>query len=397
MTGQEKTKDKLIDELRELRNLNKRLEVSKMEIKRAEAKAQSARSFAENVIETIRDPLLVLDEDLKLISANRSFYNTFKVRPKETIGNLIYDLGNRQWDIPRLRILLEDILPKHSHIGGFEVEHDFPTVGHKIMRLNARQIHQELNGEKMILLVAEDITRFKKLERERKDILSMFAHDMKNAVITSEGFLSRLISGKAGVLGKKQQDYLGIILNEFKQLSQFLSDFMELARLEAKEYKPNLAPCNIQAEIQKGIEAVQLKAQKKKITISIEPQVTKLPMINADADKISRVIRNLLDNAIKYTDEGGTITVEMSERSNEILVSFIDTGIGIPEEHLSHIFEAFYRVSRDSKGSGLGLNIAKMIIEGHAGRIWAERAPTKGSIFSFTLPRNRDFHHEENR
>jgi len=172
---------------------------------------------------------------------------------------------------------------------------------------------------------------------------------------------------------------------------------MELARLEAKEFKPILAPCNIQAEIQKSVEAVQLEAQKKKITISIELQETMVPMINADADKINRVIRNLLDNAIKYINEGGTVTVKLSDRGNEILVSFMDTGIGIPKDHVSHIFEAFYRVSRDSKGSGLGLTIAKTIIEGHAGRIWVESAPAKGSVFSFTLPRTGDSYREENR
>ena len=387
MNDQDKTKKELIDELRGLRDLIKRLEASKMELKRAEVKTQRARSYAENIIETVRDPLLVLDEDLKLLSANRSFYKTFKVTPRETLGKLIYDLGNRQWDIPRLRILLEEILPKHARIGNFEVEHDFPTVGHKIMRLNARQIHQEVVGKKMILIAAEDITRFKRLEREQKNILSMFAHDMKNAAITSEGFLSRLISGKAGALTKKQQDYLEIIRDELKQLSHFISDFMELARFEVKEYKPILAPCDIQAEIQKSIEADQLEAQKKKITISIEPQETALPMINADVDKIGRVIRNLLDNAIKYTGEGGTITVKLSDRGNEILVSFMDTGIGIPEDRVPHIFEAFYRVSRDSKGSGLGLSIAKTIIEGHAGKIWVESTPAKGSVFSFTLPK----------
>ena len=387
MNDQDKTKEELIDELKELRDLIKRLEASKMELKRAEVKTQKARSYAENIIETVRDPLLVLDEDLKLLSANRSFYKTFKVTPRETLGKLIYDLGNRQWDIPRLRILLEEILPKQTNIGNFEVEHDFPTVGHKIMRLNARQIHQEVVGKKMILLAVEDITRFKRLEREQKNILSMFAHDMKNAAITSEGFLSRLISGKAGALAKKQQDYLEIIRDELKRLSQFISDFMELARFEAKEYKPILASCNIQAEIRKSIEADQLEAQKKKITISIEPQETMLPMINADVDKIGRVIRNLLGNAIKYTGEGGTITVKLSDRGNEILVSFIDTGIGIPKDRVPHIFEAFYRVSRDSKGSGLGLSIAKTIIEGHAGKIWVESAPAKGSVFSFTLPK----------
>ena len=359
-----------------------------MVLKRAEAERQQARSYAENIVETVHEPLLVLDGDLKIVSANRSFYQTFKVTPSETLGRLVYDLGNRQWDIPRLRILLEEILPKRTHFGNFEVEHDFPTVGHKIMRLNASQIRQEgVIGRKMILLAAEDITRFKRLERERKNFLSMFAHDMKNAVLASQGFLSRLISGKAGVLTKKQQNYLEIIHDELKRLSLFVADFLEFARLEAKEYKPLLAPCNIPVEIQKSIEAVTLEARKNRITIAIKPQGTMLLMINADAVKISRVFRNLLDNAIKYTGEGGAITVKVADRGNEILVSFMDTGIGIPEDHMPHIFDAFYRVSRDSKGSGLGLAIAKTIIEGHGGRIWAENGPAKGSVFSFTLPK----------
>ena len=373
MDDKDKTKGELIIELRELRTQIKNVEASKIELRRAKAEIQQARSYAENIVETVREPLLVLDGDLKIISANRSFYQTFKVTPSETLGRLVYDLGNRQWDIPRLRILLEEILPKRTHFGNFEVEHDFPTVGHKIMRLNARQIRQEgVIGRKMILLAAEDITRFKRLERERKDFLSMFAHDMKNAVITSQGFLSRLISGKAGVLAKKQQNYLEIIRDELKRLSQFIADFLEFARLEAKEYKPILAPCDIQAEIQKSVEAVTLEAQKKRITIAVEPQETMLPMINADAAKISRVLRNLLDNAIKYTGEGGTIAAKLADRGNEILVSFVDTGMGIPEDQMPYIFDAFYRVSRDSKGSGLGLAIAKTIIEGHGGRIWAE-------------------------
>jgi PAS domain S-box-containing protein len=388
MNDQDKTKGELINELRELRTQIKNVEASEIVLKRAEAEIQQARSYAENIVETVREPLIVMDGDLKIVSVNRSFYQTFKVTPSETLGRLVYDLGNRQWDIPRLRILLEEILPKQTNIGNFEVEHVFPAVGHKIMRLNARQIrHEGATGRKMILLAVEDITRFKRLERERKDFLSMFAHDMKNAVLTSQGFLSRLISGKAGLLAKKQQNYLEIIQDELKRLSQFVADFLEFARLEAKEYRPLLAPCNIQAEVQKSVEAVALEAQKKKITMTIEPQGTMLPMINADTVKISRVLRNLLDNAIKYTDEGGAVAVNIADRGNEILVSFVDTGRGIPEHQMRYIFDAFYRVNRDSKGSGLGLTIAKTIIEGHGGKIWAENVPVKGSVFSFTLPK----------
>jgi signal transduction histidine kinase len=388
MGDKDKTKQQLMDELAKTRQRVAELEKRVIRRKRAETKAQGVRGYAEAIIETVREPLLVLDGDLKIVSANRSFYQTFKVTPRETLGRLIYDLGNRQWDIPRLRVLLEEILPKRTHFGNFEVEHDFPAIGHKVMRLDARQVRQEeAISRKMILLAAEDVTRFRRLERERKDFLSMFAHDMKNSVVASQGFLSRLISGKAGVLTKKQQNYLEIIEDELRRLSQFIADFLEFARFDAKEYKPLLAPCDVQAEIQKTIEAVALEAQRKRITIAVEPQGAMVPMINADADKLSRVLRNLLDNAVKYTGEGGTITVELADRGNETLVSFTDTGIGIPEDQMRYIFDAFYRVSRDSKGSGLGLAIAKAVVEGHGGRIWAENAPVKGSVLSFTLPK----------
>jgi PAS domain S-box-containing protein len=386
MKDHARTKDELIHELRELRVQVKNGEASRIKLRRARAEIQQARSYAENIVETVREPLLVLDGDLKIVSANRSFYRTFKVTKRETLGRLVYNLGNRQWDIPRLRILLEEILPKKTHFGGFEVEHDFPTVGRKIMKLNARQIHQKVTGKKMILLAAEDITRFKELERERENLLSMFAHDMKNAVITSQGFLSRLLLGKAGPLAKKQQDYLEIIRDELKRLSQFISDFLEFARLEAKAYKPLFAPCDMQAEIRKSVEAVTLEAKKKRITLSVDLPGTMLPMISADAAKISRVLRNLLDNAIKYSDEGGAITIKLADRDNEMLVSFVDAGIGIPEDQMPYIFDAFFRVSRDSKSSGLGLAIAKTIIDGHQGRIWAENVSPKGSVFNFTLP-----------
>jgi two-component system sensor histidine kinase ResE len=100
------------------------------------------------------------------------------------------------------------------------------------------------------------------------------------------------------------------------------------------------------------------------------------------------VIRNLLDNAIKYTDSRGIVTVKVAERGNEILIAVEDTGTGIPEDQLPYIFDAFYRARRNTKGSGLGLTIAKTIMEAHGGRIWAESTPAKGSVFSFTLPKS---------
>ena len=118
------------------------------------------RTIEESIVETVREPLIVLDADLRVISANKSFYRSFKVNPKETQGRLIYDLGNRQWNIPKLRKLLEDILPKSTTIENYEIEHDFKTIGPKTMLLNARR----LESTHMILLAIEDITERKKVE-----------------------------------------------------------------------------------------------------------------------------------------------------------------------------------------------------------------------------------------
>ena len=135
----------------ELRRIQQELELSRTEI-------QEARDYAESIVETVRKPLVVLDAELKVLTANPSFYETFKVTPEETIGSFIYDLGNRQWDIPKLRVLFEDILPKETLFNDYEVDHKFPRVGRKIMLLNAREIVRKNIGSNVILLAMEDIT-----------------------------------------------------------------------------------------------------------------------------------------------------------------------------------------------------------------------------------------------
>jgi signal transduction histidine kinase len=132
--------------------------------KRLETEIRDARDYAENIVETVREPLVVLSSNLKILTANHSYYETFKVTSEATIGNYIYDVGNRQWDIPKLRVLFEDILPSNTAFNGYEVEHDFPGIGRKVILLNARQISRENIGSHIILLAMEDITIRKQAE-----------------------------------------------------------------------------------------------------------------------------------------------------------------------------------------------------------------------------------------
>ncbi len=141
------------------------------ERKQLEAEIQDAREYAENIVETVREPLVVLNAELKILTANHRFYDTFKVTPEDTIGNFIYDLGNRQWDIPKLRVLFEAILPHDAVFNGYEVEHDFPGIGRKIILLNARQIFRKNIGSHIILLAMEDITERKLVEERISEVI----------------------------------------------------------------------------------------------------------------------------------------------------------------------------------------------------------------------------------
>jgi PAS domain S-box-containing protein len=164
MKDDNKTKKQLVHELTELRSQNAELKKSVTVNVSAELVVEMARRYAESIVETVREPLLVLDADLKIISASHNFYRTFKVTHNETIGSYIYNLGNKQWDIPELRVLLEEVLPKKEAFEGFEVDHNFRNIGHKTMLLNARQIYQKNIPNKLILLAIEDITERKRVE-----------------------------------------------------------------------------------------------------------------------------------------------------------------------------------------------------------------------------------------
>jgi PAS domain S-box-containing protein len=162
--GNEKIILLAIEDITKRKEIETGLEKTRKELEVIKKTADEVSQFAENIIDTVREPLLALDQDLRVVKASRSFYESFKVSSEETIGKLIYDLGNKQWDIPKLRELLETILPKKSEFDNYEVEHNFSTIGKRVMVLNARQIERAEGNEKIILLAIVDITVRKQME-----------------------------------------------------------------------------------------------------------------------------------------------------------------------------------------------------------------------------------------
>ncbi len=159
-----------------------------------------ACALAQSIVDTVREPVLVLDKGLRVIAASRSFYSSFKVRPEDTQGRLLYTLGDGQWDIPKLRVLLEQIIPEHGVMEGYEVEHEFPDIGRRTMYLNARQVVYKEGAESTILLGIEDVTERRALEREKDELLrqkEVMLEELKHRIANSLQIIAGIILMKA--------------------------------------------------------------------------------------------------------------------------------------------------------------------------------------------------------
>ncbi len=177
-----------IEDITERKKIEAGLEKTRKELAIIKKTADEASEFAESIINTVREPLISLDQNLRVVTVSRSFYEFFKVTPEDTVGQLVYDLGNKQWDIPKLRELLETILPQKTSFDNYEVEHDFATIGRCTMLLNARQIERAMGTERIILLAIEDITARKRAE-EQKDSLVSDLQKALSEVKTLRGFI----------------------------------------------------------------------------------------------------------------------------------------------------------------------------------------------------------------
>ena len=257
MKGETKTKQQLLLENEELRTkldgtgrrlqeVDGILQAQTAERKRAEETVERVKKYAESIVETIREPLIVLTPDLRVITANHSFYGTFRVTPEETEGRFVYSLGDHAWDIPSLRELLEEIIPQNAYFNDFEVDHEFPDIGRRTMLLNARRIFREGQGTDMILLALEDITDHKRSEEALKISETRYRRLFESAqdgilILDAEtGQISDVNPFLVEMLGYSHEDFLGRKLWEigpFKNMEASKAAFSELQHKGYVRYK----------------------------------------------------------------------------------------------------------------------------------------------------------------
>jgi two-component system phosphate regulon sensor histidine kinase PhoR len=244
----------------------------------------------------------------------------------------------------------------------------------------------EINA--MLETLETDLVHLKKLERVRSEFLGNVSHELRTPIFSMQGLIETLLNGAIDDPGVNRE-FLEKALRNSDRLSILLNDLTDISRIESGEMKLRFRYFDAAEFLKSSVSELEPQAEAMGISLALEMSLKERTEVYGDRDRLRQVIANLVENAIRYSDEGKTVKVVASEREGSVEISVQDEGIGIPEEHLSRIFERFYRVDKDRArtggGTGLGLAIVKHILEAHRSFVTVKSEPGKGSVFTFVI------------
>ena len=396
----------------ELQSTNEELLTVNEELQSKNASLMHARDFAMSVVETIRQPLLVLDTELRVRMANQAYYRTFQTTTPETEGRVVFSLAHGCWDTPGLRDSLSKLLEGSQAFPDFEVEQNFPTVGQRTMVIGGCRI----NHLKMILLAVEDITELKSSQtalRAREEHLRQsqkmeavgrlaagIAHDFNNLLTAILGYgslLSEKLVNDAAALN--QALAIQTAAERAAALTQHLLALSRRQVLQPKRLDLNAVVSDFERTLRR------LVGDGTEVSIRTDPALWK---VRFDPGEITRVLMNLSLNARDAMPDGGTLTIEtanISLRVDEalaldlkpgeyVVLAVGDTGIGLDAEVQAHIFEPFFSKKESGKGTGLGLATVMGVVAQSGGAIECKSLVGEGTTFRIILPAFMEASHE---
>ncbi|MFA5437188.1 MAG: ATP-binding protein [Candidatus Omnitrophota bacterium] len=365
------------DEIGELaRTLNKMAKDIEDKIASVSSQSQQLTAIFNSMIEGV----IVTDKSGVIVSINQAVEDIFKVSRQEAEGKLFLEAvrNNEIYEV------IQNILGKGRF---FSKEITLHLPVQRVFEVNATPIFKDasVNGA---LVVIHDITEIRRLETVRRDFVANVSHELKTPLTSIKGFIETLLEG---ALEDKEnnRNFLKIIQSHADRLDALVNDLLSLSHLESKEIRVDKTDFDLNAQVEEVLRG--FKSQLKAKGIEVEYAVLKNLKVSADKDRIHQVLVNLIDNAIKFNKEKGSIKLYAESVNGNLKVIVEDSGMGIPSKDIPRIFERFYRVdkarSRELGGTGLGLSIVKHIIELHNGAVGVESTEGLGSKFWFTLPK----------
>jgi len=323
--------------------------------------------------------VMVTDQGGVITLVNPAFCSMFGTGP-QVQGRQLLEISRHPALYAACREVLSDRKERHQEItlpsGQATLVHWVPLLEGSLLR--------------GVVAVFHDISDLKKVERIRRDFVANVSHELRTPVTVIKGYAETLLSGDLADDPQRRDRFLGIIQNHAERLSSLVRDLLTLSELESGEMSMKPQMVQLEDAVKQALLLLGQRGEEKGVAMEWLGMAGP-GCVMADRSRLDQVLINLLDNAVKYSPQGGKVTVQAFEEGGMVRVSVQDTGIGIPAKDLPRLFERFYRVdearSRDKGGTGLGLSIVKHIVQAHGGSVQVESAPGKGSTFSFTLPK----------
>jgi two-component system phosphate regulon sensor histidine kinase PhoR len=349
--------------------------------------SQRRGANTEAIIYSIRDAVIVVDESDKLLMANEAAGRLFNFDFNSSQHKLISEL------IDRDKSEFVDFLShsRQSKGGAIRKEIEFVTdATPKIFDCIVSCVYDQDQQTSGVVAVLHDITREKQIQQMKNDFVSHVSHELKTPLASITAYTEMLADGEAND-EQTRQEFYSVIQNQAQRLNRLIENILNSSRIESGLIKVNKETASLTMLIEEQLQMIKGYAEEKNIEVIGQKPIV-FDQVNVDKDMIREVIVNLLSNAVKYTPSGGSVKIETEVDEIESLarVSVTDTGVGIPEDEIEHVFDKFYRVGankKQAKGTGLGLNLVKQIVEKvHGGRVFVTSQVGAGSTFGFELP-----------
>jgi two-component system CheB/CheR fusion protein len=371
-------------------------------LKQGMLQIKEARDYAEAIVETVREPLIILTKDLRVVTANQAYYGNFGATPGVIESKSFFELQNGIWNIPRLRQLLEDTIRENAALSDCEIAYEAPGNGCRMMLLNARRIARE--ESELILLAIEDITdrrmaeeNIKKLNKDLQHNLNELAsankeleafsysvsHDLRAPLRAIMGFSELLLKGYSNKLDDKGKKHLTWVANGAEKMNQIIDELLHLSRISRQDVRRQDVDLS---EIAASLVAELRQARPDRgVTVDIKEGITAF----ADVQLIKVALSNLLGNAWKFTlkKENARIEFGTFEQEGKTVYCVKDNGAGFDQKFAPRLFMPFQRLhsEQEFEGTGIGLATVERAVRRHGGRIWAEGKTDEGAAFFFTL------------
>ncbi|MDP3717516.1 MAG: ATP-binding protein [Acidobacteriota bacterium] len=360
----------------------------------------AAAEYATSIVDTVRAPLVLLSEDLRVVTANASFFAGFGGSLESVQGRRLTETGDGKWDVPALRSCLEEVLPERLEVRDFEVVQPGPAGRSRTLLLNARQLQHAGGAVQMILVAIEDVTERHRLarelaeamrelgarNRELQDFASVASHDLQEPLRKIQAFSGRLTNACGEALPAEARDYLARIQSAAGRMSVLINDLLSLTRVLTR------GQTFTGVDLQEVANGVLTDLEETIARAGARVTTRAMAAVDADPTQMRQLLQNMIGNAIKFRGPGPCeVEVFCESGSESCRLTVEDNGIGFDQKYAERIFDPFRRLHLrgEFEGTGIGLALCRRIMERHGGSIHAESRPEGGARFIATFPNSR--------